>query len=80
MKLDIFSHCAIDTIHINDTNYVVPGGAGCYCSLIAKTLKFDVILHTKFGSDFPLVEYLSKENILIENALSEKLTKNFIFR
>ena len=80
MKLDIFSHCAIDTIYINDTNYVVPGGAGCYCSLIAKTLKFDVILHTKFGSDFPLADYLSKENILIENALSEKLTTKFTLK
>ena len=42
MKLDIFSHCAIDTICINDTNHIVPGGAACYCSLMAKTLKFDV--------------------------------------
>ena len=80
MKLDIFSHCAIDTICINDTNYVVPGGAACYCSLIAKTLKFDVMLHTKFGSDFPLVDYLSKKKILIENALSEKPTTKFILK
>ena len=80
MKLDIFSHCAIDTICINDTNYVVPGGAACYCSLIAKTLKFDVMLHTKFGSDFPLVDYLSEKKILIENALSEKPTTKFILK
>ena len=85
MKLDIFSHCAIDTICINDTNYVVPGGAACYCSLIAKTLKFDVMLHTKFGSDFPLVDYLSKKKILIEKCIIRKTyhkiySKNLIFR
>ena len=77
MKLDIFSHCAIDTICINDTNHIVPGGAACYCSLIAKILKFDVTLHTKFGPDFPLVDYLLKKEILIENALSEKPTTKF---
>jgi len=80
MKLDIFSHCAIDTICINDTNYVVPGGAACYCSLVAKSLKFDVTLHTKFGSDFPIVDYLSEKKVLIENALSEKLTTKFILK
>jgi len=77
MKIDIFSHCAIDTICINDTNHIVPGGAACYCSLMAKTLKFDVTLHTKFGPDFPLVDYLSKKKILIKNSLSEKFTTKF---
>ena len=80
MKLDIFSHCAIDTICINDTKHVVPGGDGCYCSLMATTLKFDVMLHTKFGPDFPLVDYLTKKKILIENALSEKHTTKFILK
>ena len=47
MKLDIFSHCTIDTIQINDSKYVVPGGPACYCSLTARILKFDVRLHTK---------------------------------
>ena len=80
MKLDIFSHCTIDTICINDTNHIVPGGAACYCSLVANALKFDVILHTRFGSDFPLVDYLSKKKVLIENALSEKPTTKFILK
>ena len=39
MKLDVISHCTIDTIEINDSKYVVPGGPGCYCSLTAKALK-----------------------------------------
>ena len=60
MKLDIFSHCSIDTIQICDSKYVVPGGSACYCSLTARILKFDVSLHTKFGSDFPFVNYLMK--------------------
>ena len=33
MKLDVISHCTIDTIEINDSKHVVPGGPGCYCSI-----------------------------------------------
>ena len=78
MKLDIFSHCAIDTIQINDSEYVVPGGPACYCSLTARILKFDVKLHTKFGSDFPFVNYLTDQKIVFEDALSTKPTTQFI--
>jgi len=78
MKLDIFSHCTIDTIQINDSKYVVPGGPACYCSLTARILKFDVRLHTKFGSDFPLVNYLTEQKIVFEDALSIKPTTQFI--
>ena len=78
MKLDVFSHCAIDTIQINDSKYVVPGGPACYCSLTARILKFDVRLHTKFGSDFPLVNYLTEQKIVFEDALSTKPTTQFI--
>ena len=78
MKLDILSHCTIDTIQINDSKYVVPGGPACYCSLTARILKFDVRLHTKFGSDFPLVNYLTEQKIVFEDALSTKLTTQFI--
>ena len=77
MKLDIFSHCTIDTIQINDSKYVVPGGPACYCSLTARILKFDVKLHTKFGSDFPLVNYLIEQKIVIEDSLSTKPTTQF---
>ncbi len=77
MKLDILSHCAIDTIQINDSKYVVSGGPACYCSLTARILKFDVRLHTKFGSDFPLVDYLVEQKIVFENALSTKQTTQF---
>ena len=77
MKLDIFSHCTIDTIQINDSKYVVPGGPACYCSLTARILKFDVRLHTKFGSDFPLVNYLTEQKIVFEDALSTKSTTQF---
>ena len=78
MKLDIISHCTIDTIQINDSKYVVPGGPACYCSLTARILKFDVRLHTKFGSDFPLVNYLTEQKIVFEDALSTKPTTQFI--
>ena len=78
MKLDVFSHCTIDTIQINDSKYVVPGGPACYCSLTARILKFDVRLHTKFGSDFQLVNYLTEQKIIFEDALSTKPTTQFI--
>ena len=78
MKLDIFSHCTVDTIQINDSKYVVPGGPACYCSLTARILKFDVRLHTKFGPDFPLVNYLTEQKIVFEDALSTKPTTQFI--
>jgi len=78
MKLDILSHCTIDTIQINDSKYVVSGGPACYCSLTARILKFDVVLHTKFGSDFPLVNYLTEQKIVFEDSLSIKPTTQFV--
>ena len=78
MKLDVISHCTIDTIQVNDSKYVVPGGAACYCSLTARILKFDVTLHTKFGSDFPLVNYLAEQKIVFEDSLSIKPTTQFV--
>jgi len=77
MKLDVISHCAIDTIEIDDSKYVVPGGPGCYCSLTARALKFDVKLHTKFGSDFTHADYLTKQKIVFEDAVSTEPTTRF---
>ena len=77
MKLDVISHCTIDTIEIDDSKYVVPGGPGCYCSLTARALKFDVKLHTKFGSDFTYTDYLTKQKIVFENAFSTEPTTRF---
>ena len=77
MKLDVISHCTIDTIEINDSKYVVPGGPGCYCSLTARALKFDVKLHTKFGSDFTLSDYLTEQKIVFDNTFSNELTTQF---
>jgi len=77
MKLDVISHCTIDTIEIDDSKYVVPGGPGCYCSLTARALKFDVKLHTKFGSDFTYTDYLTKQKIVFENSFSTEPTTRF---
>ena len=77
MKLDVISHCTIDTIEINDSEYVVPGGPGCYCSLTARALKFDVKLHTKFGSDFTHADYLTEQKVVFENAFSTEPTTQF---
>ena len=77
MKLDIFSHCVIDTIHLNNSKYVVPGGPACYCSLTSRALKFDVRLHTKFGSDFPIVNYLTEQKIKLDDTVSGKPTTQF---
>ena len=77
MKIALFSHCAIDTITIDDSKYEQIGGAACYGGITAKQFKFDVELVTKFGSDFPHKQYLSDNKINFENALSEKNTTKF---
>ena len=76
MNLEIFSHCAIDTINLEGSTYEQIGGPACYCSVTAKEFKFNVNLHTKFGPDFP-IQYLHDNKILFENGLSEKLTTRF---
>jgi sugar/nucleoside kinase (ribokinase family) len=76
MKLALFSHCAIDTITIDDKTHEQIGGAACYGGLTARQLKFDVDLYTKFGKDFP-IQYLTQNKINFENALSDKLTTRF---
>lgn len=77
MKIALFSHCAIDTITIGDSNYEQIGGAACYGGLTAKKFKFDVELVTKFGPDFPHKQYLTDNKINFENALSKKNTTKF---
>ena len=76
MKLAIFSHCAIDTIKIDDKSYEQIGGAACYCGITAKQFKFDVDLFTKFGPDFPK-QYLTDNKINFINSESEKHTTKF---
>ena len=44
MKLAIFSHCALDTISLEGSNYEQIGGAASYCGIMARELKFDVDL------------------------------------
>jgi len=80
MKLDIFSHCTIDTIEFGDSVTEQIGGVACYGGLTARKLKFDVNLHTKFGPDFPHDEYLTKNNLTHENAQSNKPTTRFTIK
>ena len=76
MKLSVFSHCAVDTITIDDTNYQQIGGAACYCGITARQFNFDVDLYTKFGPDFPK-QYLIQNKINFTNSESEKNTTKF---
>jgi len=76
MKLAVFSHCAIDTISLEGSNYEQIGGAACYCGITARQFKFDVELFTKFGPDFPK-QYLSEHKINFPNSQSEKNTTKF---
>jgi sugar/nucleoside kinase (ribokinase family) len=76
MKLAVFSHCAIDTITIDNHNYAQIGGPACYCGITARQFKFDVDLFTKFGPDFPK-QYLSENKINFVNSESEKNTTKF---
>lgn len=76
MKLAVFSHCAIDTITIDNHNYEQIGGAACYCGITARQFKFDVDLFTKFGPDFPK-QYLTENKINFVNSESKKNTTKF---
>jgi len=76
MKLAVFSHCAIDTITIDNYNYEQIGGPACYCGITARQFKFDVDLFTKFGPDFPK-QYLTENKINFSNSESEKNTTKF---
>lgn len=77
MKIALFSHCAIDSITIGDSNYQQIGGAACYGGITAKRFKFDVELATKFGPDFPYKQYLIDNKLNYENALTDKKTTRF---
>ncbi len=43
-------------------------------------MKFDVKLHTKFGSDFTLSDYLTEKKIDFQNSLSNEPTTQFILQ
>jgi len=77
MKIGIYAHCTIDTIIFGDTKYEAAGGPACYCSLTARNQKFDVSLCTKYGQDFPLIDFLQNNKIEMENQLSDKETTRF---
>ena len=75
-KIAIYSHCALDTISIAGNSYEQIGGAACYCGLMARELKFDVDLFTKYGADFPK-QYLNDNKINLINPDSSKNTTKF---
>ena len=76
MKLAVFSHCAVDTITIDDNNYEQIGGSACYCGITARQFNFDVDLFTKFEPDFPK-QYLIQNKINFINSESKKNTTKF---
>ena len=76
MKLAIFSHCALDTISLEGSSYEQIGGAASYCGIMARELKFDVDLFTKFGTDFPK-QYLTDHKINLINSESVQNTTKF---
>ena len=76
MKLSIFSHCALDTIHLEGNSYEQIGGAASYCGIMAREFKFDVNLFTKFGPDFPK-QYLTEHKINLIDSESDKNTTKF---
>ena len=78
MKLGIYGHCTIDTISVDGSSYVRPGGSACYCGHAAKSMGADVVLHTKFGPDFDHVNCLDRPGIRRHaDALTETPTTRF---
>ena len=79
MKIDIFSHCTIDEIVSDGKSTEAAGGPACYAGLTAKSLKFDVELHTKIGSDFGYRDLLEKNKIFItQNSITTNPTTRFL--
>jgi sugar/nucleoside kinase (ribokinase family) len=76
MKLALFSHCALDTISIEGNSYEQIGGAASYCGIMARELKFNVDLFTKFGPDFPK-QYFDQNKINLINSESIRNTTKF---
>ncbi len=76
MKLAIFGHCAIDTIHLNNSKYEQVGGSACYCGITARQFKFEVDLFTKYGPDFQR-RYLTEHKINPVNPDSDQKTTKF---
>lgn len=77
LKIGIFSHCAIDTIRVDGREFERIGGTACYGGLTARKFGADVVLATRFGSDFPADEYLGRNRISFEDALSDSPTTRF---
>ena len=77
MNIGVYSNCTIDTIILNNQEYEQAGGAACYCGLTLKKLKNDVVLHTNFGKDFPLLEFLLENKIKIVGGVTDKPTTRF---
>ncbi len=77
MKLAIFSNCTIDSIVIGNSSYTQAGGPVCYGGLTARSLKHEVEIFTKYGTDFPYEDLLLDKKIKIKNSVSDKLTTKF---
>ncbi len=77
MKLAIFSNCTIDSIVIGNSSYTQAGGPACYGGLTARSLKHEVEIFTKYGTDFPYEDLLLDKKIKIKNSVSDKLTTKF---
>lgn len=77
MKLDIYAHCTMDAICIGDARYVQTGGPACYCGHTATGLKFDVMLHTRFGPDFDLQILQNERMAYVDGSLCDTPTTRF---
>lgn len=54
MKIAVLSHVVLDSIQDKEGRITKSlGGPACYCGLTAKQFRFEVILATKVGKDFP---------------------------
>ncbi len=53
----MYGHCTMDRIAVGGDAVAgadAPGGAACYCGIMAARLGFDAELHTRYGPDFPM--------------------------
>ncbi len=76
MRLDVISHCALDTVHLEGSVHEQAGGDACYIGKMCREFGSKVELQTRYGKDFP-IQYLDDAKMTHEGALSESPTTRF---
>jgi len=73
----IAGHVAIDRVITDKGENIQLGGPPCFCSVLGKTLGFQVEVITKIGTDFPRILKTKLHSLGIKPNYSEDYTTRF---